>query len=380
VAEDRVLPEDWQAATAWQVELPGAGHSCPVVRDDTVFVVSGDEAAGTRYLQALSASDGRELWRREYPGAAAGKHQLNSYASATPVVDAQHVFVCWGTPEEYLVLALTHAGQEVWRRDLGGYDAGHGFGASPILHGDTLIVCREHSGDSAVVAFDCATGDERWRAPRPAEVVYATPCVRSGAAGDELILVSYQRGIAALDLDTGRENWQLDVFDKGHVEATIGSPVLAGDLVLGMSGWLGVRQEAIAVRPPATADGQAEQVWTFDRGAPLCTTPVVRDDLVFLWSDEGIVSCLDSQTGRRHWQKRVGGTYYGSAICVGESLLALSADGEAVVLSAGRQFHEIARHDLGQGSHSTPAVAGDKLFVRTFQRLLAVQLSEPRVD
>jgi outer membrane protein assembly factor BamB len=372
VASDWTLPDAWTGEhRAWSADLPGVGHGSPVAWGGRVFVVSGDEESGQRILGAFDLESGQVLWQREYLAAASGKHQLNSFASATPAVDEERLYVTWGTADEHVVLALAQDGSEAWRRDLGPYEAGHGFGASLIRYRDLLIVPREHQGASAIVALEAATGEERWRAERPSEVVYATPCLFEGPRGAELILVSYERGIASLDPQTGRANWQLDVFDRGHVEATVGSPIVAGDLVLGMCGWLGVRQEVIAVRPDG---GTAERVWTFDRGAPLCTTPLAVGELVFCWSDEGIVTCLEAATGRRLWQNRVGGTYYGSPICVGDALVALSADGEAVVLAADRKFRELARHDLGEASHSTPAVAGGKLLVRTFARLLAVEL------
>jgi outer membrane protein assembly factor BamB len=165
----------------------------------------------------------------------------------------------------------------------------------------------------------------------------------------------------------------MDVFDKGHIETGIGSPVVAGDLVLGTCGWLGVRQEVVAVRPPGpAAENKAKEVYRVTRSAPLCTTPLVVGDLLFLWGDGGTVTCADLATGQVHWRERVAGSYYASPVCAGKYLYNVSREGDVVVLAAAKQFEEAARNPLGEGSHSTPAVAGGRMYVRTFTQLLSV--------
>src|SRR5690242_20180260 len=77
----------------WKVRLPGVGHSCPVLWGERIFVTSADEETGRRMLLCLNAGDGRRLWEREFAGARHGKHRDNSFASATPAVDEQHVYV-----------------------------------------------------------------------------------------------------------------------------------------------------------------------------------------------------------------------------------------------------------------------------------------------
>ncbi len=363
----------------WKVTLPGIGHSSPVLWGEHLFITNGDEATGTRTVLCLDAGTGRRRWAREFVGSRDRKHPDNSLASATPAVDAHHVYVCWGTPKEYLVVTLDHDGREVWRADLGPFRGGHGFGASPIVHDDLLIVPNDQDGPSAIVGLDCATGTTRWKVPRHSKASYATPCVyrpRGGPA--EVIVTSYEHGITSIDPKTGRVNWELDTFDKRHVETPIGSPIVAGSLVLATCGWLGVRQEVVAVRPIRPPQhGPAQEVYRITRNAPLCTTPLVKDDLLFLWSDGGVVTCADVRTGTVHWRERVPGSYYGSPVCVGGHLYAVSRSGDVVVLAAAKRFTLVARNPLGEGSHSTPAVANGRLYLRTFSHLIAVGEKKP---
>jgi outer membrane protein assembly factor BamB len=369
-------PVEWgDADYKWKVTLPGVGHSSPVLWGNAIFLTSGDEQTGTRHVLCLDAADGKTRWQRDYESTHHGKHKLNSFASPTPTVDAQRVYVAWGTPKELIVAALDHQGTEQWRVDLGPFNSGHGFGVSLILHAGLLIVPNEQQRDSSLIALDCATGKTRWRVPRESKVAYSTPCLYAPPGrGAELIFTNWEYGISGHDPASGKMLWQCDVFDKSHIETSIGSPVIAGDLVLGMSGWLGHGEQVVAVKvEEQDGEPRAREVYRLDRSAPLCTTPLVKDELLFLWSDEGIVTCADAQTGELHWRNRVGGTYYSSPIAVGDCVYNVSADGDVVVLAANREFRELARRPLGEASHATPAVAGGVMYLRTFSQLFALE-------
>jgi outer membrane protein assembly factor BamB len=369
------MPRRWtQRDYNWKVALPGVGHSSPVVWGERIFVTCADEETGKKILLCLRARDGERLWVREFAGERHGKHQDNSFASATPAVDEQRVYVCWGGPKEYLVVALDHDGKEAWRTDLGQFRSGHGFGPSPIVHDDLLVVPNDHDGTSALLGLDRATGKVRWKTPRKSRTSYATPCVYQPAGRPaELIFTSYEHGITSIDPKTGRVNWELDVFDKRHVETPISSPIVAGDLILGTCGWLGVRQEVVAVRPDYDgAKTSAKEVYRIDRAAPLCTTPLAQGDFLFLWSDGGMVTCADARTGEVHWRERVPGSYYSSPVCVGDRLYGVSRDGDVIVLSAAKRYELLSRNPLGEASHSTPAVAGGRMYFRTFSHLISL--------
>jgi len=138
--------------------------------------------------------------------------------------------------------------------------------------------------------------------------------------------------------------------------------------VLGACGWLGVRKEVIAVR----AGEGGKIVYRLEKAAPLVTTPLITDGLLFMWSDQGVVTCADAQSGKVAWQERVEGGYYGSPICAGKHLYCMSREGDLVVLAVSKKFQEVGRVNLGGGSHATPAVAGGVMYLRTFSQLISV--------
>jgi outer membrane protein assembly factor BamB len=371
----RTIPLVWTDKDYnWKVRLPGVGHSCPVLWGERLFVTSAEEETGKRTLLCLNAGDGRRLWAREFAGSRHGKHRDNSFASSTPAVDERHVYVCWANAKEYRVIALSYDGKETWRTDVGTFQSGHGFGASPIVHENMVILANDQDGPGFLIALESKSGKVRWRLSRRSRATYTTPCIyRSKDKPAQLIFTNYEHGVTALDPRTGKIVWELDVFDKRHMETAIGSPIVAGDLVLASCGWLGVRQEMVAVRPPGgEPQAKAMEVYRIGRSPSLCTTPLVVGELLFLWGDGGIVTCADLHSGKEYWRERVPGSYYASPVRVGERLYNISRDGDVVVLAASQRYQLLARNRVGEGSHSTPAVAGGKMYLRTFTHLISL--------
>ena len=85
-----------------------------------------------------------------------------------------------------------------------------------------------------------------------------------------------------------------------------------------------------------------------------------------------MVTCADLRTGKINWRERVPGSYYTSPICVGDRLYGVSREGEVIVLAAAKEYELLARNPLGEGSHSTPAVADGRLYLRTFSHLISL--------
>jgi len=374
LSEATTVPTRWNESDFnWKVKLPGIGHSSPVLWGKKIFITAGLEKEGTKIVTCLHADDGRLLWSKRFQSKTHRKHQLNSFASSTPAVDGKRLYLSWASPEEHLLQALDHEGNELWKVDLGPFKSSHGAGVSPIVFNDMVIVGNEHQGDSSLVAVDCRTGRIRWQAVRDTKVAYITPCIfRRKDSTAELIFTNWEPGITAIDPATGKTNWEISVFDQKHVESSIGSPIVVGDLVLGTCGYLGYANQTVAVRPDDAHPKKVREVFRFERGAPLTTTPVATEDLLFLWADEGIVTCANTQNGKVHWRKRVGGTFYGSPVVVNDAVYCLSTDGKAIVLEASKQYRLIARNRIGEGSHSTPAVADGVMYLRTFSHLISI--------
>src|SRR4029078_6856266 len=115
-----VLPAEFEGNDfVWKAELPGEGHSSPVIWKDRVFLLSADPMTAERYVLCLDAKTGTILWNKKYPHTTHTLHTSSSCASCTPTVDEKNVYVAWSAPDEVTLLALTHDGEEVWHRNLG---------------------------------------------------------------------------------------------------------------------------------------------------------------------------------------------------------------------------------------------------------------------
>jgi outer membrane protein assembly factor BamB len=347
-----------------------------VIWGDKVFLLSANPADATRYVLAIDTSSGQVLWQRRFDSALHHLHARNTFASGTPAVDQHHVYVAWSTPEQLTLRALDHDGREIWSRNLGTWVSQHGFGSSPIVYEDLVILVNsqqseqlepgQQPGQSRVMAFDRTTGDLRWTTPRSTpSVSYATPCIYHPPGGSPaLICCDTGDGIYSLDPATGKVNWDSDVFQM----RTVASPLLVGDLVLGSNGVGGFANNylvAVDARTGKKAYGEIKRV-------AYVSTPVAYGDLVFSFYDRGFVHCFDGKTGNEVWYERVTSGFSGSPIRVRDKLYCIDDEGVVIVLAADRKYRELARNPLGEPSRATPAVSGGRMFLRTKSQLICV--------
>jgi outer membrane protein assembly factor BamB len=373
------IPTTWtEADYNWKVELPGVGHSSPVIWGDRAFVTSADPDTATRHVICLSTVDGKTLWQRNFPGAKYHVHNQNNFAVSTPALDANRIYLAWVSADEFILQALTHNGEDVWQINHGPFVSQHGFGTSPIVVDDEVIITNDQEGENRfLIAVDSATGQERWKIPRKyadnrQNASYATPCILETSTGRELIVCSWAYGITSHDLKTGATNWEAPVFKMRPV----GSPVLADGLILANcgEGQEGKGNNMVVAIKPGSKDGSPFQLlYTIPKSsAPYVTTICTAGDLAFLWGDGGIVSCIDVLTGKVHWRQRVGGIFYGSPVRVGDRIYCISLDGDVVVLAASPEYKQLARNPLGEGSQATPAIADGKMYLRTLSHLISI--------
>ncbi len=371
LSQARTIPTTWtEKEINWKIALPGTGHSSPVLWGDRIFLTSTEEVPNQISVFCLKSDDGSLVWKREFPYRPFDKHKFNSFSSATPAVDQSRVYVAWSIPERYSLMALDHEGQTVWERDLGPYKSQHGCGASPIVQGETVILGNDQDGSSSLIAVDAKTGKTKWQTPRQTVVVsYSTPCLYE-PKGEKpaLIFNSQAHGISAIDPENGQVLWE---YPKAFDKRTVSSPVIAAGVIIGSCG-SGAGGNYIAAIRPGGANRNPALAYTIKRSAPYVPTSVAVGDLLFLWSDAGVVSCVQAPTGEIKWQERVEGEFFSSPVWVDGRLFCVSTTGQVVVLEAGDKFRDLARYSLSELTRSTPAVAGGRMYLRTVSHLTSV--------
>jgi len=381
ISDAKTIPVKWtEKDYNWKVELPGGGHSSPVLWGEKLFVTSGDQKVGHGVLLALRVSDGSVLWQKQYTPTVYRMNKLNSYATATPAVDEDRIYVLWTSPEETILTALNHAGTEVWKRMFEGVRCQHGAGSSPIVHDDMVIFTHEHENSSSKdarsiwVALDRKTGETRWTLDRQTgpKTSYSTPCVYTPATGaPQLIFNSNAHGMTGVDPGTGKVIWEVTSAFPARI---VSSPVIADGLLIGTCGDGGSGKCLTAIRP-GSSDGsiQPKEAYIIDSGRrPYVPTSVARDGLLFTFHDGGYVSCRNSATGKQLWEEKPAGRFFSSPVLADGVLYCITMDGDVVVVRAADIYELLTVNPLGETSHATPAIAGGRMYLRTYSHLFSV--------
>ncbi|QEF98474.1 outer membrane biogenesis protein BamB [Stieleria maiorica] len=367
VLPDARLPEGWEKqAYRWTFDLKTRDVGSMAIQNGRVYLLSMSPAKPSIRLISINLGSGKVNWTREFPHAKNHLHSRNTLASSTPATDGQHVYVAHSDRQHTWLRCLDHQGNEIWQRDFGMAQSQHGFGVSPTVHGETVVlnfsqqadrVENGQPGTSRMIAVHRSTGETIWQTPvTSTRVCYGTPAIRDG----KVICANTGDGIYALSLETGKMLWRLPVFKMRCVS----SPVVAGDLAIGSSGSGGGGNHLVAVRMPASETDTPQEVYRIEKAAPYVPTSVVHDGMLFTIDDKGIASCYDVATGNLRWTSRIGGTYSASPIVLGDKVLVINLDGEATVLRAAGKFEKLSEINLGGPVGATPAYANGRLLLR----------------
>ncbi|HEU4835935.1 MAG TPA: PQQ-binding-like beta-propeller repeat protein [Pyrinomonadaceae bacterium] len=206
VSETKGLPAEFGPTknVVWKTELP-SGHSSPVLTRDRIFVTAHDK--DKLYVIALDRQTGKILWQREVPRAHAGRLQnVNGPASPSPVTDGTNVYVFF---QDFGMLSYDAAGKERWKLPLGPFNMFYGFGASPILVDDKVILpVDQDSPTSYLIAVDKNTGKLRWKVDRPVVISgYSTPIVYQPKQGAKQIIIPESFQLSAYSVADGKRVW-----------------------------------------------------------------------------------------------------------------------------------------------------------------------------
>jgi outer membrane protein assembly factor BamB len=150
----------------------------------------------------------------------------------------------------------------------------------------------------------------------------------------------------------------------------VSTPIAAGDLAIVTGGWPSAARPILAIR---VADGSI--AWRHERGSPYTSTPLVHDGLLYVLTDNGILSAYQVSDGVRVYQQRVtreGASFSASPVAAGGRLYFASEDGKVYVVRAGRTFELLATNEMDEACMATPAPSGNLLLVRTRTHLYAL--------
>jgi outer membrane protein assembly factor BamB len=368
VSEERNLPLTWSENknVRWKVPIPGRGWSSPVIQGDRIWLTTATDEGKSLRAIAIDRNTGAILQNVEVFHLKSAKlaNSKNSFASPTPVIDGDRVYLHFGA---YGTACITQSGEIVWKTRLE-YDNGqHGTGGSPIIYEDLLILSCDGNDVQFVVALDKATGKVRWKKMREGYQAYTTPLVVSLPEGDQVISPGALRAIA-YEPRTGKEIWQVR-YGEGF--SNVPRPVYGLGLVFICTGFQ--QASLLAIKPDGRGDiTKSKVVWRLDRGVPLTPSPLLVGDELYMVTDNGIATCVDAKTGEELWRARLGGNHSASPIYADGKIYFLSEEGESVVIAPGRQLKHLATNQLEGPTLASMAISDSSLFVRTATHLYRI--------
>ena len=386
----------------WKIELLGQGHASPIVSGELVFLTAAvpvgaaqapvhDNAPGVHdsvpvthrhefVVLAISRKDGKLVWkkvlREEWPHE--GGHETGSLASNSPVTDGEHLYVFLGSRGLH---CLDLKGELKWQKDLGRMQTlhSHGEGSSPVLHGDTLIVCWDHEGESFLYAFDKRTGAQRWKVARDEKTSWSTPLVVE-SEGKSQVIVSATKRVRGYDLATGSLIWEC----AGLTDNVVSSPVYGHGVVIAGNSYY--QQAMLAIRlTVAKGDltGTDHVAWKLNRLTPYVSSPLLYDDtLYFLRHNQNILSRLEPATGKPRGEplrlEGINDFIFASPVGAAGRIYVTGRDGVTIVLRHDRENATLAVNRLDDSFSASPALADRELYLRGERWLYCIVESGPQ--
>lgn len=351
------LDFDKDKGIRWSVEIPGRGHGSACVVGDRVFIATADEENQIQAMHGIDRATGKILWSTTIheQGHSQKINKKASWASVTPACDGERVFINFLSGDAVFTTALDLDGKRLWQTKVTDYLEHQGYGSSPAVHGDLVIVSADNKGASggAVCGLNRETGAVVWRHTRAALPNYPSPVILEVAGKTQLFLSGLDK-VTSLNPATGKVNWEID----GATTECVTSTPTDGKHIYSSGGYPKNHVAAIA------ADGSGKVVWeTNDR--VYVPSMLVKDGMLYATMDSGVALCLDAATGAEKWKSRLGGNFSASPVLVGDQIHAVNEEGDYFIFKADPAGLEIlAKNKVGDEVYATPSICGKEIFLR----------------
>ncbi len=360
LTENQSPPVSWSETEniLWKTAVPGRGHASPTVVDHQIILATSDATAETQSVMSFDFETGRPLWQtkinegnfnpRIYP--------TNTHASSTVVSDGKRLFAVFNNNESAQVAALDLQGNLLWSKQAGVFIPKRyqfGFGASPLVYREMVIVSSECERDGSLVALSVEDGREIWRVPRNRATSYSTPVIAT-VAGREQLLLSGGEEVASYDPSDGSLLWSA----AGPWSVTCGTAVWDDERVFVSGGYPAA--QTLAVR----GDGSGEVVWQ-NRIKFYEQSLLYHDGYLYGLADSGVAYCFRAVDGQEMWKQRLEKKVSASPVLAGGHIYISGENGKTWVFRADPdRFELVAENQLGNTAYATPTFVRNKIIAR----------------
>ena len=366
------VPANWNGGTGegilWKTKVLLPGHNSPVVWGDRVFLSGAD--ANVREVYCFDALSGNLFWLRNVPNLApAGAEPVEpgadtGFAASTMVADGRRVYAIFATGD---VACFDFYGGTVWARNLGPPDSAYGYASSLAMYRDLLLV-QYDQGDaedekSKLIALNAFLGHTVWETKRPVPNSWTSPIVIEVGSQHQIITCG-DPWVIAYD-PNGAELWRADCLGADVAP----SPIYASGLVFAIEPYT----KLVAIKPDGQGDVTKTHIaWSIEEDAPDICSPVSNGELIFLLTTDGLLTCLQVTDATLLWEEELEEDFQASPSLLGDRLYLLSEKGVMFIVEVGTEYKELARCELGERCHASPAFANGRIYIRGLKNLYCI--------
>lgn len=393
------LPTSWSETknVVWKTELPGRAWSSPVIEGKNIWLTTAIETpakkedadrrlkgnTGNQPLTVLEKVEFRALCVDRNSGKLTQNillltarepqwvHALNSYASATPVIEDGKLFCHFGAMGNACL--DTRTGKVLWTDTSLVVQHENGPGSTPVIWKNLMLFHLDGSDQQFIAALDKRTGKLAWKTTRSGDMnkdpqlrkSYGTPLVLT-LNGKEQLVSPASDWIYSYD-EQGKELWRVKYGMLGF--SLTPRPVVGHGMIFMSTGFM--KAQILALKYEGLA--KPEIAWRYDKGAPTMPSPLLVGNELYFANDGGIFTCLDAKTGAEHYRERLGGNYSASPTFADGKIYVHNREGLTTVIKPGKQFEVIEKNQLPGKIFASLAAVDRALFLRTDTALFRIE-------
>ena len=366
------IPDKWDGKTGqgilWKTRVPLPGFNSPVVWGNRIFLSGADP--NERHVYCFDAPSGQLLWTGNVAPAPPGELEYEEgedtgTAAPTMTTDGRRVYAIFA---DGAVACFDFEGKPVWTKNLGIPDISYGYASSLEMYRNLLLIQYDQGAaedqKSRVLAFNGFSGQLVWQAQRPVPNSWTSPIVVKVEEQYQLIACG-EPWVISYDPANGAELWRAECLG-GELAP---SPIFAAGLVLVIEPYT----QLVAIRPDGRGDVTETHIaWRNDEGAPDICCPVSNGELIFMLTTEGLLTCNKTADGTKLWEQDFRVYCRASPSLAGDRLYVLSEKGVMIIIEAAAQYKELARCELGEDCHASPAFADGRIYIRAVENLYCI--------
>ncbi len=374
------FPADWSAEEnlAWMADIPGRGHSSAVHENGHIWITTAIEtpASEKEKEERLKENEGLstvtvlsevslravkldpktggiqkniEVIQKKQPQ---WVHHLNSYASPSPVIEGNRLYLHFGAYGNACIDAVS--GKIIWKNNQKELWVMHenGPGSSPIIWENLMIFHLDGSDKQSIVALFKHTGEIAWQSKRSGELKenpqlrksYSTPII-TNFNGQPILISCSADWVYGYNPRNGEELWKINYGVLGF--SNVARPIVGHGLFYISTCFM--KAEIHAYKYEGL--DKPKLAWKMIKGAPKMPSPILVDKQLYVMNDGGILTCVDAISGDVKWRERVGGEFSASPTYANGLLYFSDREGKTTVVKPGNELNIVAENKIDGTAH-----------------------------